>query len=53
MNDKEKYFHKMFNLMSSICIDLTGQLRKRDLNLFNEYGVNSRQKMEEAELHHK
>lgn len=43
----------MFNLMSSICTDLTCQLRKRDLNLFNEHGVNSRQKMEEAELHNK
>lgn len=43
----------MFNLMSSICTDLTCQLRKRNLNLFNEHGVNSGQKMEEAELHHK
>ena len=38
---------QMFNLMSSICTDLTCQLRKRNLNLFNEHGVNSRQKMEE------
>lgn len=44
---------QMFNLMSSICTDLTCQLRKRNLNLFNEHGVNSRQKMEEAGLHHK
>ena len=44
---------QLFNLMSSICTDLTCQLRKRNLNLFNEHGVNSRQKMEEAELHHK
>lgn len=44
---------QMFNLMSSICTDLTCQLRKRNLNLFDEHGVNSRQKMEEAELHHK
>lgn len=44
---------QMFNLMSSICIDLTCQLRKRNLNLFNEHGINSGQKMEEAELHHK
>lgn len=43
----------MFNLMSSICTDLTCQLRKKNLNLFNEHGVNSGQKMEEAELHHK
>ena len=38
---------QMFNLMGSICIDLTCQLRKRNLNLFDEHGVNSRQKMEE------
>lgn len=44
---------QMFNLMSSICVDLTCQVRKRDFNLFNKHGVNSRQKMEEAELHHK
>ena len=44
---------QLFNLMSSICTDLTCQLRKRDLNLFNEHGISSRQKMEETELHHK
>lgn len=44
---------QLFNLMSSICVDLTCQLRKRDLNLFDVHGVNSGQKMEEAELHHK
>lgn len=49
----EELRKQMFNLMSSICIDLTCQLRKRNLNLFNEHGVNSGQKMEEAELHHK
>lgn len=49
----EELRKQMFNLMSSICVDLTCQLRKRDLNLFDEHGVNSRQKMEEAELHHK
>lgn len=49
----EELRKQMFNLMSSICIDLTCQLRKRDLNLFNEHGDNSRQKMEEAGLHHK
>lgn len=27
---------QMFNLMSSICIDLTCQVRQRSLNLFNE-----------------
>ena len=44
---------QMFNLMGSICVDLTCQLRKRNLNLFNEHGISSGQKMEEAELHNK
>ena len=42
---------QMFNLMSSICVDLTCQVRKRDFNLFNEHGTIDRQKMEETELH--
>ena len=45
---------QVFNLMSSICTDLTCQLRKRNLNLFNEQnGTDSRQKVEKAELHNK
>lgn len=41
-------------LMNYMCIDLTCQLRKRNLNLFNEQnGTNSRQKVEDAELHNK
>ena len=32
----EELRKQMFNLMSSICTDLTCQLRKRNLNLFNE-----------------
>ena len=44
---------QMFNLMSSICVDLTCQVRKRNFNLFNEDGTISRQKMEETELHDK
>jgi hypothetical protein len=45
---------QMFSLMNSICTDLTCQLRKRNLNLFNEQsGTDSRQKMEETELHDK
>lgn len=45
---------QMFNLMNSICTDLTCQLRKRNLNLFNEQnGTDSRQEMEETELHDK
>ena len=44
---------QIFNLMSSICTDLSCQLRKGDLNLFKEHGINSGQKMEETELHNK
>ena len=45
---------QMFNLMNTICIDLTCQLRKKNLNLFNEQnGTDSRQKVEKAELHNK
>ena len=32
----EELRKQMFHLMSSICTDLTCQLRKRNLNLFNE-----------------
>lgn len=42
---------QLFNLMSSICVDLTCQVRKRNFNLFNEDGTIDRQKMEETELH--
>jgi len=45
---------QMFSLMNSICTDLTCQLRKRNLNLFNEQNeTGSRQEMEETELHDK
>lgn len=45
---------QMFSLMNSICADLTCQLKKRNLNLFNEQnGTDSRQEMEETELHDK
>lgn len=45
---------QMFSLINSICTDLTCQLRKRSLNLFNEQnGTDSRQEMEETELHDK
>lgn len=45
---------QMFSLMNSICTDLTCQLRKRNLNLLNEQnGTDSRQEMEETELHNK
>lgn len=45
---------QMFSLMNSLCTDLTCQLRKRSSNLFNEQnGTDSRQEMEETELHDK
>lgn len=45
---------QMFSLMNSICTDLTCQLRKGNLNLFNgQNGTDSRQEMEETELHDK
>lgn len=45
---------QMFSLMNSICTDLICQSRKRNLNLFNEQnGTDSRQEMEETELHDK
>lgn len=45
---------QMFSLMNSICTDLTCQLRKRSLNLFNEQnGTDSGQEMEGTELHDK
>ena len=45
---------QMFSLMNSICTDLTCQMRKRSLNLLNEQnGTDSRQEMEETELHDK
>lgn len=44
---------QMFNMMSSICTDITCKIRQRNLNLFNEHGTNSRQKVEETEVHHK
>ena len=33
---------QMFNLMGSICVDLTCQLRKRNLNFFDKHGTSSR-----------
>ena len=44
---------QLFNLMSSICVDLTCQVRKRNFNLFSEDGTINRQKVEETELYDK
>lgn len=48
-----KLREQLFNLMSSICVDLTCQVRKRDLKLFNENGNSDRQKVEKTKVHNK
>lgn len=55
LEEEIKDLRKQVNvLMTYMCTDLTCQLRKRSLNLFNgQNGTSSRQKMEEAELHNK
>lgn len=55
LEEEMKDLRKQVNvLMTYMCTDLTCQLRKRNLNLFNgQNGTNNRQKMEETELHHK
>lgn len=51
-HEVEELKRQMSNLMISICTDLTCQLRKRNLNLFNEEdGAGSRQKMEKPMLY--
>lgn len=49
----KKLNERLLNIMTTICIDLSCQVRKRDFKLFDANGIDSRQKMEEAELHHK
>lgn len=39
---------QVFQLMSTICSDLSCQLRKRDLNLFNEHEPKTRKKVEKS-----
>lgn len=55
LEEEMKEMRKQVNmLMTYMCTDLTCQLRKRNLNLFNEQnGTDSRQKVEDAELHNK
>ena len=48
-----KLREQLFNLMSSICVDLTCQVRKRDLKLFNENGNSGRQKVEKTKVRNK
>ena len=41
-------------LMNYMCVNLTCQLRKRNINLFNNQdGIDSRQEVEEAKLYNK
>lgn len=55
LEEEMRELRKQVNtLMNYMCVDLTCQLRKRNLNLFNEQnGIDNRQKVEEAELHNK
>lgn len=47
----KKLNERLLNIMTTICVDLSCQVRKRDFKLFNTDGTSSRQKVEEAELH--
>lgn len=47
----KKLNERLLNIMTTICVDLSCQVRKRDFKLFNTDGTSSRQKMEEAGLH--
>jgi hypothetical protein len=46
-NEVSELRKQMFNLMSSICINLTCQARERDLTLFNN-GTKSRENSKES-----
>ena len=47
----KKLNERLLNIMTTICVDLSCQVRKRDFKLFNTDGTSSRQKVEEAKLH--
>jgi hypothetical protein len=49
----KKLNERFLNIMTTICVDLSCQVRKRDFKLFNIDGTSSRQKVEKAELHDK
>lgn len=49
----KKLNERLLNIMTTICVDLSCQVRKRDFKLFNTDGTSSRQEMEETELHNK
>ena len=46
----KKLNERLLNIMTTICVDLSCQVRKRDFKLFNTDGTSSRQKVEETKL---
>ena len=49
----KKLNERLLNILTTICVDLTCQVRKRDMQLFNNDGISSRPKVEKTELHNK
>ena len=49
----KKLNERLLNIMTTICVDLSCQVRKRDFKLFNKDGTDSRQEMEKTRLHNK
>ena len=49
----KKLNERLLNIMTTICVDLSCQVRKRDFDLFNSDGTSSRQKVEKRQLHNK
>ena len=49
----KKLNERLLNIMTTICVDLSCQVRKRDFKLFNTDGTDSRQEMEKTRLHNK
>ena len=46
----KKVNEKILNIMTTICVDLSCQVRKRDFKLFSADGITHRQKVEETKL---
>lgn len=49
----KKLNERLLNIMTTICVDLSCQVRKRDFKLFNTDGTDSRQEMEKTRLYNK
>ena len=49
----KKLNERLLNIMTTICVDLSCQVRKRDFKLFNADGTSNRQKVEETKLYDK